>query len=60
LSKAGMMGNREVHLHIGNYMGDELSMRQLVRKIGQVLQEDGRRSAFGQVNQGWYFGRSSL
>jgi len=60
LSKAGMMGSREVHLHIGNYMGDEMSMRQLVRKINEVLQEEGRRSAFGQVNQGWYYGRSSL
>lgn len=59
LSKSGLMGSREVHIHIGNYMGDESSMRQLVRRIGQVLQEDSRRSTFGQVNQGWYYGRSA-
>jgi len=58
LSKGGF-GTREVHLHIGNYMGDEMSMRQLVRRIDQVLKEEGRRSAFG-MNQGWYYGRSSL
>jgi len=59
LSKAGLMGSREVHVHIGNYMGDEISLRQLGRKISQVLQEDGRRNAFGQVQTGYYFGRSS-
>lgn len=61
LSKAGLsMGPRELHLHIGNYMGDESSMRQLVRKISQTLQEDSRRNSFGQVQGGYYFGRSSL
>lgn len=59
LSKAGLMGSKEIHLHIGNYMGDESSMRQLVRKISQVLQEDGRRTSFGQVNAGYYYGRSA-
>jgi len=60
LSQAGLTGTKEVHIHVGNYMGDEMSMRQLVRKIDQMLKEEGRRSAFGQVNQGWYYGRSSL
>ena len=60
LSKAGLLGARELHLHIGNYMGDEMSRRQLVRDIDQMLKEEGRRSAFGQVNQGWFYGRSSL
>lgn len=58
LSRGGL-GTKEIHLHIGNYMGDEMSMRQLVRRIDQVLKEEGRRSAFG-MNQGWYYGRSSL
>jgi len=59
LSKAGLMGSRDVHVHIGNYMGDEISLRQLGRKLSQILQEDGRRNAFGQVQDGYYFGRSS-
>ena len=59
LSKAGLPGTGEVHIHIGNYMGDEMSMRQLTRKISQVLQEEGRRNSFGQVQGGYYFGRSS-
>jgi len=60
LSKAGSMGGpRELHLHIGNYMGDEMSMRTLVRQIDQMLQEEGRRNSFGQVQGGYYFGRSS-
>ena len=59
LSKAGLGGSRELHLHIGNYMGDEMSMRTLVREISQMLQEEGRRNAFGQVQGGYYFGRSS-
>ena len=60
LSQAGLTGTKEVHIHVGNFMGDEMSMRQFVRKIDQMLKEEGRRSAFGQVNQGWYYGRSSL
>ena len=59
LSK-GMPGAKEIHVHIGSYMGDEVSLRQFGRKLKEVLQEDDRRSAFGQVNQGWYYGRSSL
>jgi len=60
LSKVGSMGGpRELHLHIGNYMGDEMSMRTLVRQIDQMLQEEGRRNSFGQVQGGYYFGRSS-
>lgn len=60
LSKAGLMGPRELHLHIGNYMGDEMSRRQLVRDIDQMLQEEGRRNFFGQVQSGYGYGRSSL
>jgi hypothetical protein len=61
LSQAGLVsGTRELHIHVGNFMGDAISMRQFVRKIDQVLKEESRRSSFGQVNQGWYYGRSSL
>ena len=60
LSQAGLSGTREVHIHVGNFMGDEMSMRQFVRKIDQVLKEEGRRNSFGQVGQGYFYGRSSL
>jgi len=58
LSKMGM-GTKEIHLHIGNYLGDEMSRHQLMRDLKKLIQEDDRRNAFGQVNTGYYFGRSS-
>ena len=59
LSKAGLMGSREVHLHIGNYMGDEMSKRHLVRDIKRMIQEDDRRNFFSQVQSGYRYGTSS-
>lgn len=60
LSKAGsMMGSKEIHLHIGNYMGDEMSRRQLMRDLKQVIQEDDRRNFFNQVQSGYRYGTSS-
>jgi len=60
LSRAGL-GTKDIHLHFdGTFIADEASFRQLGRKIKEVIQEDDRRSAFGQVNQGYYYGRSSL
>ena len=58
LSRMGM-GAKEIHLHIGNYFGDEMSRHQLMRDLKKLIQEDDRRNAFGQVNTGYYFGRSS-
>ena len=60
LSQAGLTGTRELHIHVGNFMGDEMSMRQFVRKVDQMLKEEGRRNSFGQVGQGYFYGRSSL
>ena len=59
LSKAGLMGSRQIHLHIGNYMGDEMSKRQLMRDLKQLIQEDDRRNFFGQVQSGYRYGTSS-
>lgn len=59
LSKVGLMGSREVHLHIGNYMGDEMSKRHLVRDIKRMIQEDDRRNFFSQVQSGYRYGTSS-
>jgi len=61
LSQAGLTtGTKEIHIHIGNYMGDDASRRKLMRDLKQWSQEDDRRNAFGQVGQGYYYGRSSL
>ena len=60
LSKGGLPGTKEIHVHIGNYMGDEVSLRQFGRKMKEIMQEDDRRSAFPQVNQGYFYGRSGL
>ena len=59
LSKAGMVGSREIHLHIGNYMGDEMSKRQLMRDLKGMIQEDDRRNFFPQVQTGYRYGTSS-
>ncbi|GAG83970.1 unnamed protein product, partial [marine sediment metagenome] len=59
LSKAGLMGSREIHLHIGNYMGDEISKRQLMRDLKRIIQEDDRRNFFNQVQSGYRYGTSS-
>ena len=60
-SKLGSLGfgSREIHLHIGNYMGDEMSKRQLMRDLKRMIQEDDRRNFFPQVQTGYRFGTSS-
>lgn len=58
LSKGGL-GASEIHLHIGNYLGDDISRRKLMRDLKQLMQEDERRNLFG-MNQSYGYGRSSL
>jgi len=53
-------GTGDIHLHIGNYMGDETSMRHLGQRLKQILQENERRNAFPQVNKGYYYGKHGL
>lgn len=53
-------GTGDIHLHIGNYMGDETSMRHLGQTLKQILQENDRRNAFPQVNKGYYYGKHGL
>lgn len=56
MSKSG----NEIHIHIGQYLGDEVSFREFARKLKNVLDQEGRRNAFGPVNQGYFYGRSSV
>jgi len=53
-------GGNTVNVNVGYLMGDETSLRKFTRMIKQILGEDDRRTAFGQVNQGYFYGRSSI
>jgi len=60
LSKMGGTGSKELHVHIGNYLGDEISLQKFGRRLKEILQEDERRSAFGQLGESYFYGRSGL
>jgi len=47
-------------INIGSYLGDDISLRKFARTIKSIIGEDSRRNTFGQVNRGYYFGRSSI
>lgn len=49
----------ETHIHVGYLMGDETSLRRFVRHVQQMMGEENRRTQFGQVQEGYYFGRSA-
>lgn len=49
----------EVHIHVGYLLGDELSLSKFARLVKERIATDNRRTAFGPVNQGYYYGRSS-
>jgi len=51
-------GNME--MNVGLLPGDDVTLRRLARVFKDVLGEDTRRNAFGQVNRGYFYGRSSL
>ena len=59
LSGLGLTTGGGLHIHVGNFMGDEMSMRQFVRKIDQILKEETRRNFFSQVQTGYRYGTSS-
>ena len=54
------LGTREVHLHIENYMGDDVSRRKLMRDLKQFIQEDDRRNLFGQLSPNYGYTRGGL
>jgi len=53
LSQMGGMGNSVV-VNVGNYMGDEISKRALVRDIQRILNEESRRSSFKPTETSYY------
>lgn len=61
LGTNGQMGSGSgLTINVGTMLGDEASMRSFARKIKQLIGEDDRRNSFGQVNSGYYYGRSAI
>ena len=50
---------RGLTLNIGTLMGDDASLRELVRLIMPLLGQDGRRTSFTGINRLGYFPGSS-
>lgn len=55
-----LQSSGDVHIHVGYLMGDDVSLRKFARQIKQILGEEDRRTQFGQVNKGYFYGRSSI
>ena len=54
LSQMGGMGGNSVTVNVGNYMGDEISKRALVRDIQRILNEENRRSVTPSTKTSYY------
>jgi SLT domain-containing protein len=54
LSQLGGMGGNSVTVNVGNYMGDELSKRALVRDIQRILNEEDRRRQYQPTKTNFY------
>jgi len=50
----GMGGGSTVNINVGNYMGDEMSKRALVRDIQRILNEENRRSVTPATRTNYY------
>ena len=50
----GMGGGSTVNINVGNYMGDEMSRRALVRDIQRILNEENRRSVTPSIQTSVY------
>ncbi|MDD5220680.1 MAG: hypothetical protein PHV11_08945 [Candidatus Bipolaricaulis sp.] len=56
LSQLGTIagGENTVVVNVGNYMGDEISKRALVRDIQRILNEENRRSSYKPTETNYY------
>lgn len=54
LNQMQNIGSRIITLNIGNYMGDEISKRSLVRDLQRILKEEDRRSNFKPTETKYY------
>lgn len=54
LDRLAGMGGNSVTVNVGNYMGDEISKRALVRDIQRILNEENRRSTHKPTETNFY------
>lgn len=56
LSQLGkyISGPTVLNIHVGNFMGDDLSLRQFVRTVQRILREENRRSTFEHTRTTYY------
>ena len=47
------------NISIGNFMGDESSLREFSRRMQEIAAQDGRRTSFPGINRAEYFPGSS-
>lgn len=57
--RGGAMAGTTVHISMGNYLGDETSLREFVRAVKDIFNQDVRRTSFSSVNVLGYFPGSS-
>lgn len=53
------IGGTTINISMGNYLGDEASLREFARAMGDILGQDVRRTSFSGVNTLEYFPGSS-
>ena len=53
------MGGTTVNISMGNFLGDESSLREFVRGVKDIFNQDVRRTSFSGVNSLGYFPGSS-
>lgn len=56
---AGAINPQSITIHIGNFMGDESSLRAFSRKVKEIIGQDTRRTSFSGINRLEYFPGSS-
>jgi len=52
-------GSTTVNINVGSFMGDESSLRELTRRIKDIMGQDSRRTSFPGINRLEYFPGSS-
>lgn len=54
LNQMQNFGGRSLSINVGNFMGDDMSLRQFARAVDGVLKEEGQRSVTPRVQSTFY------
>jgi len=60
LGKPSPVSGNPIHIHIGNFLGDQSSLRQFTRQLQQIMREEERRTSFSGINRGYWYGGSHV